>query len=89
MTKQSYNHSSLNVVICIPFHVHDRIENILEHVSFYVHDFNIMAEEIGFPIRKLLENTSLYPIMGKTKTSKLLLTKLEIKHMSPYSDTTS
>jgi hypothetical protein len=48
-----------------------------------------MAEEIGFPIRKLLENTSLYPIMGKTKTSKLLLTKLEIKHMSPYSDTTS
>ena len=53
---------------------------ILEYVSFYVHDFNIMAEEIVFPIRKLLENTSLYPIMGKTKTSKLLLTELEIKH---------
>jgi hypothetical protein len=30
-----------------------------------------MAKEISLPIRKLLENTSLYPIMGQTKTRKL------------------
>jgi len=39
-----------------------------------VHDVKVMAEEIGLPIRKLPKNTSLYPIMGKTKTRKLLLT---------------
>jgi hypothetical protein len=33
-----------------------------------------MAEEIGIPIRKLSKDTSLYPIMGQTKTRKLLLT---------------
>jgi hypothetical protein len=30
-----------------------------------------MAKEISLPIRKLPENTSLYPIMGQTKTRKL------------------
>jgi hypothetical protein len=39
-----------------------------------------MIEEIGLPIRKLLENTSLYPIVGQPKTWKLLLTRLETKH---------
>jgi hypothetical protein len=39
-----------------------------------------MAEEIGFLIRKLLENTSLYPIVGQIKTRKLLLTELKTKH---------
>jgi hypothetical protein len=39
-----------------------------------------MAEEIGLPIRKLLENTSLYPIVGQTETKKHLLTELETKH---------
>jgi len=29
-----------------------------------VHDVKVMAEEIGLPIRKLLKDTSLYPIMG-------------------------
>jgi hypothetical protein len=33
-----------------------------------------MAEEIGLPIRKLPKDTSLYLIMGQTKTRKLLLT---------------
>jgi hypothetical protein len=33
-----------------------------------------MAEEIGLPIKKLLKDTSLYPIVGQTKTKKLLLT---------------
>jgi len=33
-----------------------------------------MAEKIGLPIRKLPKHTSLHPIMGQTKTSKLLLT---------------
>jgi hypothetical protein len=33
-----------------------------------------MAEDIGLQIRKLPKNTSLYPIIGQTKTRKLLLT---------------
>jgi hypothetical protein len=33
-----------------------------------------MAEEIGLPIKKLLKDTSLYPIVGQIKTKKLLLT---------------
>jgi hypothetical protein len=43
-----------------------------------VHDVKIIAEEIGLPIRKLLENTLFYPIVGQTR--KLLLTGLETKH---------
>jgi hypothetical protein len=39
-----------------------------------VHDVKVMAEKIGLPIRKLLKDTSLYPIMGQTKTRKLMLT---------------
>jgi hypothetical protein len=50
------------------------VENVLKYVLFYVHDVKVMMEEIGLPIRKLPKNTSLYPIMGKTKTRKLLLT---------------
>jgi hypothetical protein len=36
-----------------------------------MHEIKVMAEKIGFQIRKLPENTSLYPIMGQTKTRKL------------------
>jgi hypothetical protein len=43
-------------------------------------DVKVMAEEIGLPIRKLPENTSLYLVVGQTKTNKLLLTGLETKH---------
>jgi len=39
-----------------------------------------MVEEIALPIKKLLENTLFYPIMGQTKNRKLLLTELKIKH---------
>jgi hypothetical protein len=39
-----------------------------------------MAEKIGLPIRKLLKNSSFYPIMGQIKTRKLLLTWLKTKH---------
>jgi hypothetical protein len=39
-----------------------------------------MAGEIGLSIRKLPENTSLYLIVGQTKTKKLLLTGLKTKH---------
>jgi len=48
--------------------------------SFYVHDVEVMTEEIGLPIRKLPENASLYLVVGQTKTRKLLLTRLETKH---------
>jgi hypothetical protein len=39
-----------------------------------------MVEEIGFPIKKLPKNTSLYPIVGQTKTRKLLLIGMKTKH---------
>jgi len=80
MTKQCYIHSSLDVVLCLPLHVHDRVENILKHVLFYMHDVKVMAEEISLSIKKLLENILFYPILGQTKTRKLLLTELETKH---------
>jgi hypothetical protein len=44
-----------------------------------VDDVKVMVEEIDFPIRKLLENTLLYPFVGQTKTRKLLLTELKTK----------
>ena len=37
-----------------------------------------MNKEIDFYITKLLENTSLNPIVGQTKTRKFLLTRLKI-----------
>jgi hypothetical protein len=45
-----------------------------------VHVVKVVAEEIGLPIRKLLENTSLYPVVGQTKTIKFLFTGLETKY---------
>jgi len=72
--EQSYIQSSLDVVLCLPLHIRDGVENVLKHVLFYVHDVKVMAEEIGIPIRKLSKDTLLYPIMGQTKTRKLLLT---------------
>jgi hypothetical protein len=39
-----------------------------------------MAEEIGLSIRKLPKNISLNPIVGQTKTRKLLLIGLKTKH---------
>jgi hypothetical protein len=78
MKKQRYIHSSLNVVFCLPLHVHDRVENVLKHVLFYMHDIKVMAEKIE--IRKLPENTLFYLIVCQIKTRKLMLTGLEIKH---------
>jgi hypothetical protein len=89
MTKQRYIYSSLDVVLCLPLHIHDRVENVLKHVLFYVHDVKVIAKKIGLPIRKLSENTLLYPIVGQTKTKKVLLTGLETKHNASYFDTTS
>ena len=80
MTKQCYIHYGLDVVLCLPLHVYDRVENILKHVLFYIHDVKVMVEEIGVSIKKLLENILFYPILGQTKTRKLLLTELETKH---------
>jgi hypothetical protein len=72
--EQSYIQSSLDVVLCLPLHIHDGVENVLRHVLFNVHDIKVMAEKIGLPIRKLSKDTFLYPIMGQTKTRELLLT---------------
>jgi hypothetical protein len=49
MTRQHYIHSSLGVILCLPLHVHDHVENVPKHVFFYVHDVKVMAEEIGLP----------------------------------------
>jgi hypothetical protein len=80
VTKERYIYSFLDVVICLSFHVNNRVENIFKHVLFNVHDIKVMTEEIGLSIRKFPENTWLYLIMGQTKTKKLLLTELKIKH---------
>jgi hypothetical protein len=72
--EQSYIQSSLDVVLCLPLHIYDGVENVLRHVLFNVHDIKVMAEKIGLPIRKLSKDTFLYPIMGQTKTRELLLT---------------
>jgi hypothetical protein len=71
VTKQNYIYSSIDVVLCLSLDVHNRVENILKHIFFYI---KVMTGEIGFPIRKLPENTSLYTIVGQTKNMKLLLT---------------
>jgi hypothetical protein len=80
VTKQQYIHSSLDIVFCLLLHIHDHVENVLKHVLFYVHEVKVMVEKIGLPIRKLLENTLLYLVVGQTKIRKLLLTGLETKH---------
>ena len=78
--KQCYIHSSLDVVFCLPLHIHDSVENVLRNILFYVHEVKVMVEEISLPIRKLLENTLFYPIVGQTKSRKLLLTRMKTKH---------
>jgi hypothetical protein len=80
MKKRCYIHSSLDVVLCLPLQVHDHVENVLKHVLLYVHDVKVMVKKIGLLIRKLPENTSLYPVVGQTKTKKILLTELETKY---------
>jgi hypothetical protein len=80
VTEQCYIHSSIDDVLHRPLHIHNSVENVLKHVLFYVHDVKVMAEEIGLPIRKFSQNTSLYLVVGQTKTRKLLLTRLETKH---------
>jgi hypothetical protein len=77
VTKQRYIHSSLDVILCLSLHVHDHVENVSKHVFFYMHNVKVMTEKIGLPIRKLIENISLYPVIGQTKTKKLRLTGLE------------
>jgi len=62
--KQSYSHSSRDVVLCLLLYVYNRVENVLKNILFYVHDVKVMAEEIGLQIRKLPENNFALPIVG-------------------------
>ena len=80
VTKQSYTYYIFDVVLCLPLHIHNCVNNVLKHVLFHMHNIKVMIEEMGLPIRKILENTSFYPIMGQIKTKKLLLTELKIIH---------
>ena len=66
VTKQSYIHSSLDVVLCLPIHVYNCVENVLKYILIYVYNIKVMEEKIDLPIRKLLENTSINPIVGQT-----------------------
>jgi hypothetical protein len=81
VTKQSYIYYSFHVVLYFLFYIHHRIKNVFKHVLFNMHDIKIMAEEISLLIRKLSKNTLFYQIMGHTKTRKLLLARLKIKHI--------
>jgi len=63
-----------------PFTCMSVLKMFLNMFFFYVHDIKVMAKEIGLLTRKFLENASLYPVVGQTKTKKLLLTGLETKY---------
>jgi hypothetical protein len=73
MTKKSYINSSLNVVLYLPLHIHNHVENVLKHVLFYTHNIKVMTEEIDLPIRKLTKNTSLKPIISPLPNSIISL----------------
>ena len=81
--------SSLLVIIYLPFHMHYHVKNIFKHVFFDMHDIQILAKKISFLIRKLSKNNSLYPIVGNTKTRKLLFGGLKPHIMPLYCKTTS
>jgi hypothetical protein len=80
VTKQRYIRSSLHILLCLSFHVYNRVKNVFKHVLFNVHDIKVIVEKISLLIRKLPENTLFYPIMGHAKTRKLMLTELKTKH---------
>jgi len=60
-----------------------------KYVIFYVHDFKVMAEEIGLPIRKLSENTSLYLVVGQPKPGNFCLSDWKPNIILLYSNVTS
>ena len=63
--------------LCLPLHIHNHDENVLKHVLFYVHDINVMIDEIDLIKYFVLSNCD------QTKTRKLLLTRLKTKHKCP------
>ena len=71
---------ALMFVLPLPLHIRNRVENVLKHIIFHVHDIKVIADKIGLPIRKLTENTFFYQILSQTKTRKRLLTELKTKH---------
>jgi hypothetical protein len=71
--KQGYIHYSLDVIICLPLHVHNCDENVLKHVLFYVHDIKVMTEEIGLAIKKFLENLCFIQLWVKPKPENFCL----------------
>jgi len=85
MTKQSYIHSSINVVLCFPLHVYNHAKNVIKHIIFYVYNFKVMTKKIGLPIRKLCFSQ----IWVKSKSWNLCLLDWKPNTISPYSDTTS
>jgi len=71
---------TVSIVLCLPLHVHNCVENVIKYVLFYMYDIKVMVEKIDLSIKKLLENILFYLIVGQTKIRKLLLTGLKTKH---------
>jgi len=71
---------TVSIVLCLPLHIYNYVENVIKYVLFYMHDIKVMVEKIDLSIKKLPENTLFYLIVGQTKTMKLLLTGLKTKH---------
>jgi len=85
VTKERYIHSSFYVVFCPLFHVHHHGKNIFNNVYIHTHThththMTSKLYGISLSIRKLQKNTLLYPIIGRTKTRKLVLTIMKIKY---------
>jgi len=64
VTKQIYVYSGFDVALCFSFHFHNHVKNVFKNVFYNVYDINVMMEKIGLLIRKIIENTLLYPIMS-------------------------
>ena len=89
VTKQRYIPFSLDVVLFLSLHVHNRVENILKHVLIYVRDIKVMTEKIGLKkesSNKILLFTQLWVI---PKLGNFYLPDWKPNIMSLYSDTTS
>ena len=39
---------NFHIVLCLSFHIYHRVKNIFKHIFFYMHDIQIMVDEISF-----------------------------------------
>ena len=70
VTKQRYIQSSLDVVLCLPLHIHDGVENVLKHVIFNVHDVKVMAKEDWSSNKKAPKRYFVLPNYGSNQNQR-------------------